>query len=200
MRRNSRSPQEGCLLPVKVKPQRRVDNAVKTHPSCACSFSNRTRYSAKASKARLDRRRSGQVHTSSFQEVDAEVRRPALEEGEVTLHRRCPFRQDLASQSRRGRDSGGVLVDVERVVEVRNPRPLDVDQVIDLDRGTVVLLVQRLVDLAEQIRRQRLTGFGASMCFAFEFSEQRLPNQSGTDALQLRVDDVEPHLRGPWSC
>ena len=143
----------------------------------------------------LNRSRSREIDASFPQQIDAVVRAAAGQELDVALHSRFAFFDDLASQRHRGTDAGGILVDVEAVEEVRDARPFDADGVIDLDGGSIVLLVQPLVDGAENIRGESFAGFRLGVSNHLELSEESLPNQGGTDGLELMVEDVLAQFR-----
>ncbi len=79
----------------------------------------------------LDRSRASYVDTSAAEQVNRRLRRAALEEAEVIGDGLRVALADLCREGEGCRDTGGVLVDVEVVVKMRNPRPLEADFVVE---------------------------------------------------------------------
>ena len=96
----------------------------------------------------------------------------------------------------RGRQSGGILVDVERAVEVGDPQALQFELVVDDEPGSEIGIEQSPVETADVLERQRLAGFGRSVCQPLELGEHRLPDNRGPDAVDLPGEDRRPLARG----
>ena len=57
--------------------------------------------------------------------------------------------QDLLREGRGGGDTRRVLVDIEAAVEVRDARPLDVDQFVDEGDTAIVFFVELAIERTE---------------------------------------------------
>ncbi len=50
-------------------------------------------------------------------------------------------------------DAGGILIDIETAIEVRNTRPFDIYEFVDERLCAIILLVQGMIERAKRIRR-----------------------------------------------
>src|SRR5258708_22576720 len=89
-------------------------------------------YAVHAGDHRLVRSRAGKVDSSRLDELIGIVGAASAEELEVLLPRaRLTLQHGIGKERARG-DRGGVLVHVERVIEVRDVGPFDGVRVVDL--------------------------------------------------------------------
>src|SRR6266700_1986713 len=126
----------------------------------------------------------GHIYPSLLEQLDAVVRGTWAEKLQVAVNRGLAFVQYLLHQGRGGADTRRILVDIEAGVEVRNTRPLDVDQVIDRRLCAVVLLVESAVRGAERIGSQRLALLGEAVYALLELCEHSLPEQCAPELFQ----------------
>src|SRR5215467_11059846 len=96
---------------------------------------------------RLIGRGRRQVNTGGLDQFVGIIRTARLEQVEVALQRTRFLGPHLLGEQRARRDGGCVLVDVERVVKVRNGRPTYAVRVVDVDH-TLLRPVVALEDVA----------------------------------------------------
>ena len=74
---------------------------------------------------------------------------PPLRKSQIVVEFLAAAAEHAVGQGDRGRHAGGVLVDVERPVEVRDPQAFQVQLVVEREVGAEVELQQLAVDLLE---------------------------------------------------
>src|SRR6266446_6974889 len=126
----------------------------------------------------------GHIHPCLLQQLDTVVRGTRTQKLQVALNRRLSLAQNLLHQRRCRRDTRRILVHIKIVVEVRDTRPLDIDQFIDSDLCPIVLLIERTVHRTERISRQPLTLFCTMVDALLELGKHRLSEERTAEALQ----------------
>ena len=129
----------------------------------------------------LDRSRAGHVDTSAAEQVNRRLRRAALEETEVIGDGLRVALADLCREGEGCRDTGGVLVDVEVVVKMRDPRPLEADFVVERDGWAVVALDHVVVAFGETLGGQGFVLLGAGVHVELELCEHGLADEGGAN-------------------
>ena len=95
--------------------------------------------SAVAHKSSSDRLRLRHVDAGVFQEIERPLRAAAFEEREVVVQLLLAAADDALAEGDRGRQAGGVFVDVERVVEVRDAQAFELELFVDDEIGAEVV-------------------------------------------------------------
>src|SRR5579884_590137 len=137
------------------------------------------------------RLRRGHIDAGLFEQFNAVVGRAGTEKLQVAVDGWLAFLQDLLREGRSGRDARRVLVDIEAAVEVGNARPLDVDQFVDEGNAAIVFLVERAIERAERIRRQRLAPLGPGVNLLLEFGEHGLTEERAAEAFQRVIENSQ---------
>ena len=91
-------------------------------------------------------------------------------------------RQDMLGDGHGGGETGRILIDVERAVEVGDIRPFGVDVRVDAD-AVIIGGFEIVIDLVERCGRQRLARSVEIVRLALELCEQRLPVERRAEAL-----------------
>ena len=92
----------------------------------------------------------------------------------------------------RSRKTGGILIYVEIIVEMRNSAPFVRNQRVRNHVLAKILLVQLKVSLAERVRGERGPGFGHGICLTLKFLEHRLTDQRTLETLQIMINQIRP--------
>ena len=137
---------------------------------------------ARAAPCRLRRRAAGRADPSNsrLEETEIIVQLPRAAAGH-------PF-----GQGNRGRQAGGVLVDVKRPIEMRDAEAFDFQLRIDGEIRPEVRFQQLAVFALEAIDRQRLARFGQRVRDLLELGEHRLPQDRAADGVDLAIDQERP--------
>ena len=97
-------------------------------------------------------------------------------------------------ESHRRAKAGRILIDVEIVVEMGNPRPFDLEFWIEDDVGTVIVAVELHIVLFQKRWSQRNPLFSPRVELQLEFGEERLAENRGADPLDFIVDQIGEFL------
>ncbi len=103
--------------------------------------------------------------------------------------------EDLAGEGDGGAHAGGILIDVERAVEMRDAQALEVELRIEGEVRTEVGDEEFAVDLGQGVEGERFAGFLALVDDFFELGEHGLPVNRAAQVVDLAVEQIRFHLR-----
>src|SRR4051812_18567899 len=148
----------------------------------------------KKTQRAFDRRWSCHVDTSSAEGFQRELCAAGLQEFEVGLNGAGLAPEDTFRKCNRGRNTGGVFVDVERVIKMRDSEALQIEFRIEHDARPEVNLEKAAILLFEDVERQGVAAFFDGVNDFLELGEHRLAEKRAPDVVDLAIDNVGPHL------
>ena len=137
-----------------------------------------------------DRGRGGHIDSRALEERHRVGRAAAGQEREIIVHRGLAFAQNALRQRNGGRKSGGILLDIEIIIEVRDACPLERDFVIEDNILAVVITVELPVLSRERFGGER---FALADLFAapqLKLGKHGLPVQRAAELLEEMVDEI----------
>ncbi|MPM66448.1 hypothetical protein SDC9_113355 [bioreactor metagenome] len=128
-----------------------------------------------------------EIHASGLELLNRVVAAAALEEVDIALHRTAV--EDIIRELDRRAKPGCILIDIERIVKMRDAHPLQRDVVVHM-RAVVIQLVERAVDLRQALDRERLAALRHGVRPFFELREHRLPEAGRAERFQKLRDVI----------
>ena len=126
-----------------------------------------------------------EVNAGDLQQGDGIVAAAGGEEALIGLDCRLTLCEDCVRNVDRGRDARGILVDVERRIEVGDSGPLIADLIV-IGAGTaVVLFIEVEICLAERLLGKRLAALCHLVRDSLELGKLRLAEQSRAEHVQI---------------
>gem|GEM_PF-4775513 len=144
----------------------------------------------------MDGGRTGHIDSGIFEDLDGVATAAALEEFEVGISSGITLGADLVGESPGGRNAGGVLVDVEISVEVRDATPFAFDHVVDDDFRAVIFAVKLGPFGLHLVGGDGAVGLDGFVDIEFEFCKEGLPVEGGADGFRHLMKQVNPLFFG----